>query len=139
VFSFPALSLPRPIVSSQPQAVVQPPALPPVPPPLPPVPATLPPAPPVIMLPDPAHPVHVPRQAVRKPRTAKIWPSSTRSSSRLTEQRQTSLSAQRRSVSLSPARLPDLAGQVADANVEAEPAAESTSLVPAEQSEVVQE
>lgn len=126
------VSFPRPVVSSQPQTVVQPPALPPVP-------AALPPAPPVIMLPLPAHPVRVPRQAVRKPRAAKIWPSSSRSSSRLAEQRRTLLSAEQRSVSLSPARPPDLAGQIADENLGAEPAAESTTLVPAEQSEVVQE
>jgi hypothetical protein len=88
------------------------------------------------VLPLPAHPVRAPRQVVRKPWTAKIWTSSSRSSSRLAEQRQAILSEQRRSVSLSPARPPDPAGQVADENLGAEPAAESTSPAPAEPSEV---
>jgi hypothetical protein len=125
VFSFPVLTLPRSIVSSRPPAIIQPPALPPIPP--------------IVVLPLPANSVRVARQVVRKQRTAKIWPSSSRSSSRLAERRQTFLSDQRRSVSLSPARPPDLAGRIAAENFEAEPAAESTTLAPVEPSGVVQE
>ena len=123
VFSFPALSLPRSIISSQPPAIVQPPALQPIPS--------------VMVLPLPPNPDRVARQVVRKPRTAKVWPSSSRSSSRLAAKRRTLLPVQRRSVSLSTARPPGPAGQVADKNLGAEPAAESTS--PAEPSEAIQE
>ncbi|XP_045027188.1 uncharacterized protein LOC123470696 [Daphnia magna] len=125
VFSFPALSLPRSVISSQPPSVLQPPALQPIPS--------------VVVLPLPPNPVRVARQVVRKPRTVKVWPSSSRSSSSLAAQRPTLLPEQRRSVSLSPARPPDPAAQVTEENLGAEPAAESTSLTPAEPSEAVQE
>jgi hypothetical protein len=63
------------------------------------------------------------RQVVRKTRTAKVWPASSRSSSRVAAQRQALSSQQRRSVSLSPARPPDRFVQVAGHNLGAEPAA----------------
>ena len=53
-------------------------------------------------------------------------------------QRRTLLPEQRRSVSLSSARPPDPAGQVADENLGAEQAAELTNLTPAEPSEATQ-
>ena len=63
------------------------------------------------------------RQVVRRPRTAKVWPASSRSSSRVAAQRQVLLSEQRRSVSLSPNRPPDPMVQAAGQTLVSEPAA----------------
>jgi hypothetical protein len=63
------------------------------------------------------------RQVVRKPWTAKVWPASSRSSSRVAAPRQVLSSEQRRSVSLSPTRPRDPVVQTAGPNLVAEPAA----------------
>ncbi|XP_045034359.1 uncharacterized protein LOC123475560 [Daphnia magna] len=61
-------------------------------------------------------------QVVRKPRTAKVWPASSRSSSRVAAQRQ-ALSSEQTIRLVSPARPPDPVVQVAGQNLGAEPAA----------------
>ncbi|KZR96597.1 Uncharacterized protein APZ42_008975, partial [Daphnia magna] len=61
-------------------------------------------------------------QVVRKPHTAKVWPASSRSSSRGAAQRQAPSSEQTVSL-VCPARPPDPVVQVAGQNLGAEPAA----------------